>query len=127
MTGLEPCDGPPTALDADVLRRLRDELADDASLVRFLQRWRDLLPQRLSRLNAALADDDAAMTGDAALSLQVTSAMIGLTALSRAAGAVAGHAGRGEIEAARDAFARVQVLSPEALRVVQDHLRVPPA
>lgn len=115
-----------SALDPDALRTLRDELADDASLVAFLHCWCDLLPRRLGRINAALLHDDAAMTGDAALSLQVTSAMIGLTALSGAAGAVARHAARNEIDAARRAFVRAQMLSPDALRAVRAHVWVPP-
>lgn len=69
-------------LDIAALRRLSEQLGDDAVLCRFLQRYRSLLARRISRLEVALREEDAAGWDDALLSLQTSSELAGARALA---------------------------------------------
>lgn len=69
-------------LDTAALRRLSEQLGDDAVLCRFLQRYRSLLARRIARLEDALQEQDAAAWDDALLSLRTSSELAGARALA---------------------------------------------
>ncbi len=60
-------------LDPDALRRLSEQLGDEAVLCRFLRRYRSLLARRIARLEQALHEQDAEDWNDALLSLRTSS------------------------------------------------------
>ena len=72
-------------LDTAALRRLSEQLGDDAVLCRFLQRYRSLLARRIARLEDALQEQDAAGWDDALLSLRTSSELAGARALAERA------------------------------------------
>lgn len=75
-------------LDTAALRRLSEQLGDDAVLYRFLQRYRSLLARRIARLEHALQEQDAAGWDDALLSLRTSSELAGARALAERASAL---------------------------------------
>lgn len=69
-------------LDPDALRRLSEQLGDEAVLCRFLRRYRSLLAGRIARLEQALHEEDAEDWNDALLSLRTSSELAGARALA---------------------------------------------
>lgn len=69
-------------LDPDALRRLSEQLGDEAVLCRFLRRYRSLLARRIARLEQALHEEDAEDWNDALLSLRTSSELAGARALA---------------------------------------------
>lgn len=73
-------------LDASELAQLGEDLGDLEALHRFVDRYATMLPERVARLDHALAAHDLDDWQDAALSLRTSSAMAGARALSRMVG-----------------------------------------
>lgn len=78
----------PPVLDTDVLRRLSEQLGDDDVLRCFLRRYLSLLDRRITRLERALCEEDAAGWTDALLSLRTSSELAGARALAEQASAL---------------------------------------
>lgn len=74
-----------TVLDPDALQRLSEQLGDEAVLCRFLRRYRSLLAWRITRLEEALREENAAEWADALLSLRTSSELAGARALAEQA------------------------------------------
>ncbi len=72
-------------LDAAVLEELEDELAGSGLAQRFARDYATMWDQRRSRLAAAVDSQDTASALDAAISLKISSAMVGGMRLARLA------------------------------------------
>lgn len=68
-------------LQLGTLRELANELGDPKAALQFLAKYLTILPRRIERITRGLERRDAASTIDALLSLKITSAMVGATAL----------------------------------------------
>jgi hypothetical protein len=71
-------------LDLATAATLRADLGDDDGFREFLRHWSGLLDGRVEQLGRAIAAEDPETARDVALSLKVTSAMIGLAPFSAA-------------------------------------------
>ena len=71
-------------LDLATAATLRADLGDDDGFREFLRHWSELLDGRVDQLGRAIAEEDPETARDVALSLKVTSAMIGLASFSAA-------------------------------------------
>ena len=121
---VEPSAG---TLDAVALASLTEELDDPACLRDFLTRWSELLQPRLDRVELALDKAQHSAARESALSLQVTSAMIGLTDFSAAAAVLEAALLEEDGVAASTAFTALRRLAPSASRSIQDHLEHQPS
>lgn len=72
-------------VDVAILADLEEELAGPALARRFAQDYADMWDQRYTRLAAAVERQDVAACLDAAISLKITSAMLGGERLSKLA------------------------------------------
>ena len=119
----EPVEEPTAAtLDEEALASLTDELDDPGCLRDFLTRWSELLQPRLDRVELALDKGQYSPARESALSLQVTSAMIGLTDFADAAATLEAALLEEDGATASVAFTALRRLAPSASRSLQDHL-----
>jgi signal peptidase I len=110
-----------TLLEPQALRSLGEELDGAGCLREFLLRWCDLLPARIGRIEGALTRGHVSAAHEATLSLQVTSSMIGLTALARATAELEHHLLLEDIAAADAAFVQVRRLGRASARALRRH------
>lgn len=81
MRRVNPVPSATAGLQLGTLQNLAHELGDPQAALRFLAKYLTLLPHRIERITHGLERRDAASTTDALLSLKITSAMVGATAL----------------------------------------------
>lgn len=72
-------------VDTDILEELEEQLDGSALAVRFARDYAGMWEQRYAKLAAAVHDQDMDAALDAAISLKITSAMVGGLRLSRLA------------------------------------------
>ncbi|GAA1246223.1 signal peptidase I [Oryzihumus leptocrescens] len=122
-SGEAPVEQPtPGTLDEEALASLTEEVDDPVCVRDFLTRWNDLLQARLDRVELALDKGQFSAARECALSLQVTSAMIGLTDFADAAAALEAALLEEDGVSASAAFTALRRLAPTASRSLQDHL-----
>lgn len=80
-------------LDTAEVTALSDGLGDAEAFCRFMRRYEESLPARVSRIKQAVEAQDVHAFMDAVLSLKTSSAMVGATALARAAAQMQDAAG----------------------------------
>ncbi|MGZ4655210.1 signal peptidase I [Oryzihumus sp.] len=114
-------------LDADVLAALQDELEDSRGLREFLTRWSELLQARLDRVELALDKGQLSAARESALSLHVTSAMIGLSSFATAAATLEEALLREDRSDATTSFGTLRRLAPATVRAIQDELVADPS
>jgi HPt (histidine-containing phosphotransfer) domain-containing protein len=103
-------------VDAAVLEELEDELAGSGLAQRFARDYAAMWDQRYSRLAAAVESQDGASALDAAISLKITSAMVGGIRLAKLAELLEvlirrGDFGQGQVLMERVAEDGVQTVS----------------
>ncbi|WP_134740061.1 Hpt domain-containing protein [Nocardioides sp. 503] len=89
-----------SALDRTCLERLAHDVASHPFMVTFAEKYRLLLPQRIRRVLAALAEGDLEAALDAALSLRVASAYVGALELVEIARHLESHLRTGDLTGA---------------------------
>lgn len=88
------------ALDEGALRKLADDIEDDAFAVSFALRYQQLLPQRMGRISTALAAADLGSALEATLSLKVSSGTVGARELVELASVIEQDVRRSDVSAA---------------------------
>lgn len=96
-------------INVAVLEDLETELAGPALAQRFARDYAAMWDQRSTRLAAAVERQDVAATLDAAISLKITSAMLGGERLSKLAELLERAVGAGDFALGRAVMARVAV------------------
>jgi HPt (histidine-containing phosphotransfer) domain-containing protein len=109
---------PAEMLDQATATALRADLGDDHGYRDFLSHWSRLLERRIEQLTAAIAEEDPETAHDVALSLKVTSAMIGLAAFSGAFAQVEHEVRYGDPAGAARALAEARTLQAPARAAV---------
>ena len=109
---------PAETLDQATATALRADLGDDHGYRDFLSHWSQLLERRVEQLAAAIAEEDPETAHDLALSLKVTSAMIGLAAFSGAFAQVEHEVRYGDPAGAAQALAEARTLQAPARAAV---------
>lgn len=100
-------------LDRHVLAQLADDLADQAFAQSFAERYRSMLPKRVSRVSRALTARDVDEAMDAVLSLRVSSSAVGAEELATLARRIEADLRCGQLEQAQK---RCGHLGPAAAR-----------
>ena len=98
--------------DGAVAEQLADELGEREAVGRITRRYREALPGRVRRLSRACGAMDAEQAMDAVLSLKVTSATVGASAMSGVAGLVEKAVAERDWSAALGALSVVAGLAP---------------
>lgn len=102
-------------IDPRVLADLADELEDRAAAVGIARLYRENLERRVARLAAACAQEDLESAMDVVLSLKVTSATVGATAMRCFAERVETPLTCGDWVAARSAVEAARAAAPTTL------------
>ncbi|MEP9363446.1 signal peptidase I [Nocardioides sp. CN2-186] len=93
MTGALP-------LDEGALRKLAEDIEDEAFAASFAWRYQQLLPQRMDRISDALAAADLGSALEATLSLKVSSGTVGARELVELASEIESDVRRADVSAA---------------------------
>ncbi len=104
-----------TVIDPRILAALADELEDHATAVSIARLYRENLERRVARLDAACSQEDLETAMDVVLSLKVTSATVGATAIRSSAERVETTLAIGDWAAARSATDVVRAATPATL------------
>ena len=109
--------------DAAAVADLTGDPGDAAFATAFVARFRDLLPERVRRIVAALAGDDPDETLDAVLSLKVSAATVGAGELRDLAARIEEHLRAGEPGPARAESEHLAETAARADRAFAAYLR----